>query len=128
MDFISIGTNDLIQYLLAMDRNDETVNYLYNPLHPAVLKVLMHIIKSCNRAGMPVSICGEMAGDIDLTRLLLGMGLRKFSMHPASILNIKRIILNTDLGKSTSIVSKILKTENIERIQELVDELNEGIS
>ena len=128
VDFISIGTNDLIQYLLAMDRNDETVNYLYNPLHPAVLKVLMHIIKSCNRAGMPVSICGEMAGDIDLTRLLLGMGLRKFSMHPASILNIKRIILNTDLGKSTSIVSKILKTENIERIQELVDELNEGIS
>lgn len=127
VDFISIGTNDLIQYLLAMDRNDETVNYLYNPLHPAVLKVLIHIIKSCNRTGVPVSICGEMAGDVDLTRLLLGMGLRKFSMHPSNILNIKRVILNTDLSKTTSTVSKILKTENIERIQELVDELNTGL-
>jgi phosphotransferase system enzyme I (PtsI) len=124
VDFVSIGTNDLIQYLLAMDRNDESVNYLYNPLHPAVLKVLLHIIKSCNRASVPVSICGEMAGDINLTRLLIGMGLRKFSMHPANILNIKRVILNTDLSQTTDIVSKILKTENIERIEELVDELN----
>ncbi len=124
VDFISIGTNDLIQYLLAMDRNDESVNYLYNPLHPAVLKVLLHIIKSANRASVPVSICGEMAGDVDLTRLLLGMGLRKFSMHPANILNIKRVILNTDLSEITNIVSKILKTENIERIEELVEELN----
>ena len=124
VDFISIGTNDLIQYLLAMDRNDESVNYLYNPLHPAVLKVLLHIIKSANRASVPVSICGEMAGDVNLTRLLLGMGVRKFSMHPANILNIKHVILNTDLSEITNTVSKILKTENIERIEELVEELN----
>ena len=128
VDFISIGTNDLIQYLLAMDRNDESVNYLYNPLHPAVLKVLLHIIKSANRASIPVSICGEMAGDVDLTRLLLGMGLRKFSMHPANILNIKRVILNTDLSEITNTVSKILKAENIERIEELVDELNSDLN
>ena len=123
-DFVSIGTNDLIQYLLAMDRNDESVNYLYNPLHPAVIKVLLHIIKSSNRASVPVSICGEMAGDVNLTRLLLGMGLRKFSMHPANILNVKRVILNTDLSEITDVVTKILKTENLERIEELVEELN----
>ena len=127
-DFVSIGTNDLIQYLLAMDRNDESVNYLYNPLHPAVIKVLLHIIKSSNRAGVPVSICGEMAGDVTLTRLLLGMGLRKFSMHPANILNVKRVILNTDLSEITDTVGKILKTENIERIEELVEELNQSAS
>lgn len=124
VDFISIGTNDLLQYLLAMDRNDEAVNYLYNPLHPAVLKILLHIIKSANRSGVPVSICGEMAGDLNLIRLLLGMGLRKFSMHPGNILKIKQAILNTDLSKVSTIVSKIMKTENIDRISELVSEIN----
>lgn len=124
VDFVSIGTNDLLQYLLAMDRNDESVSYLYNPLHPAVIKVLMLIIKSCNRYGVPVSICGEMASDANLTRLLLGMGLRRFSMHPANILNIKSVILNTNLSGAAAIVSKIIKTENMERISELVEELN----
>ena len=124
VDFVSIGTNDLLQYLLAMDRDDEAVNYLYNPLHPAVLKILLHIIRSSNRAGIPVSICGEMAGEINLVRLLLGMGLRKFSMHPGNILKVKRTILNTNLSAITNIVSKILKTENIDRINELVNELN----
>ena len=124
VDFVSIGTNDLIQYLLAIDRNDETVSYLYNPLHPSVLKVLMHIIRSCDRSGVPVSICGEMAGNTKLIRLLLGMGLRKFSMHPANILSIKQEILNTNISNITLLVSKILKTENIEYINELVMELN----
>lgn len=124
VDFVSIGTNDLLQYLLAMDRNDESVSYLYNPLHPAVIKVLMLIIKSCNRYGVPVSICGEMASDANLTRLLLGMGLRRFSMHPANILNIKSVILNTNLSGAAAIVSKIIKTEDMERISELVEELN----
>lgn len=124
VDFISIGTNDLLQYLLAMDRNDESVSYLYNPLHPAMLKVLMLIIKNCNRYGVPVSLCGEMASDPNLTRLLLGMGLRKFSMHCANILSIKSVILNTNLCRATTIVSKIIKTEDPQRISELIDELN----
>lgn len=127
VDFISIGTNDLIQYLLAIDRNDESVNYLYNPLHPAVLKILHHVIKSCNKANVPVSICGELAGDAKLTRLLLGMGLRKFSMYSSNILNIKNIILNTNIKQITSLVNKILRNENIEKIEEYVDELNEDL-
>lgn len=124
VDFISIGTNDLIQYMLAIDRNDESVTYLYNPLHPAVLKILMHIIRSSDRSGVPVSVCGELAGDVRLTRLLLGMGLRKFSMYSSSILKIKQIVLNTNINDITDTVAKILKTENMERIEELVDGLN----
>lgn len=127
VDFVSIGTNDLIQYLLAIDRNDESVNYLYNPTHPAVLKVIMHIIRSANRVNVPVSICGEMASDLNLTRLLLGMGIRNFSTYSANILNLKNIVLNTDISSITNIVSKILKTENFERIDELVDELNDDL-
>ncbi len=123
-DFVSIGTNDLIQYLLAIDRNDEAVNYLYSPHHPAVLKILMHVIRSSNRAHVPVSLCGEMAGDVKLTRLLLGMGLRKFSMYSSNILNIKDVILKTDISLIMHTVSKILKTENLERIEELIEELN----
>jgi len=125
VDFISIGTNDLIQYLLAIDRNDESVTYLYNPLHPAVLKLLSHIIRSSNRSGVPVSICGELAGDVRLTRLLLGMGLRKFSMYSSSILKVKQVVLNTNINEITALVAKILKTENLERIEELVDVLND---
>ena len=124
VDFISIGTNDLIQYLLAVDRNDESVSHLYNPLHPAVLSVLLHIITRCNRATIPVSICGEMAGDPRLTRLLLGLGLRKFSMYSANLLNVKNIILNSSITNITPLVNKILKTENSEKIEELMDELN----
>ncbi|MFN8770835.1 MAG: phosphoenolpyruvate--protein phosphotransferase [Neisseriaceae bacterium] len=127
VDFISLGTNDLIQYLLAIDRNDETVNYLYNPLHPAVIKIIYHVIKSCNKANIPVSICGEMAGDGRLTRLLLGMGLRKFSMYSSNILNIKNVILNTRIEDIMRLVSKILRSENIEKIEEYVDELNEDL-
>lgn len=123
VDFISIGTNDLIQYLLAIDRNDESVTYLYNPLHPAVLKLLVHIIRSSNRSGVPVSICGELAGEVRLTKLLLGMGLRKFSMYSSKILKVKQVILNTNINEITNIVAKILRTESIDRIEELVNEL-----
>lgn len=128
VDFISIGTNDLIQYLLAIDRNDESVNYLYNPLHPAVLKIIYHVIKSCNKANVPVSICGEMAGDITLTRLLLGMGLRKFSMYSSNILNIKNVILNTNVEEMMKLVNKILRCENSEKIEELLHELNRDLA
>ncbi len=98
-DFLSIGTNDLIQYTLAIDRADESVAHLYDALHPAVLQLIALTIAQCNAHGKHVSVCGEMAGDITLTRLLLGMGLRSFSMHPAQILAVKQEILRADTGK-----------------------------
>ena len=98
-DFLSIGTNDLIQYTLAIDRTDESVAHLYDPLHPAVLRLIADTILECNRQSKGVSVCGEMAGDITLTRLLLGLGLRSFSMHPAQILAVKQEVLRADTGK-----------------------------
>ena len=86
LDFLSIGTNDLIQYTLAIDRADDAVAHLYDPLHPAVLTCSRTTIARRARPAMPVAVCGEMAGDLQLTRLLLGMGLREFSMHPAQLL------------------------------------------
>ena len=98
-DFLSIGTNDLIQYTLAIDRADESVAHLYDPLHPAVLRLVSETIKECNAQGKGVSVCGEMAGDTTLTRLLLGLGLRSFSMHPAQILAVKQEVLRSDTSK-----------------------------
>ncbi len=98
-DFLSIGTNDLIQYTLAIDRADESVSHLYDPLHPAVLRLIAGTIAEGHAQGKPVSVCGEMAGDVTLTRLLLGMGLRSFSMHPAQILAVKQEILRADTSK-----------------------------
>ncbi|MEJ2687825.1 MAG: phosphoenolpyruvate--protein phosphotransferase [Gammaproteobacteria bacterium] len=92
LDFLSIGTNDLIQYTLAIDRIDDEVNYLYDPLHPAVLRLIQMVIDAGHKAGIPVSMCGEMAGDARYTRLLLGLGLTEFSMQAASVLEIKGII------------------------------------
>ena len=127
VDFISIGTNDLIQYLLAIDRNDEAVNYLYDPLHPSVIKLLQHIIKSADKENVPVSMCGELAGNIKLTRLLLGLGLRKFSMYSSNILNVKNVVMNTNIAELEVLVGKIVKSENREKIYELVEKLNENI-
>jgi len=98
-DFLSIGTNDLIQYTLAIDRADESVAHLYDPLHPAVLRLIANTLSAAQVLGKPVSLCGEMAGDVTMTRLLLGMGLRSFSMHPAQILTVKQEILRSDTGK-----------------------------
>lgn len=92
LDFLSIGTNDLIQYTLAIDRADNEVSSLYDPLHPAVLKLIANTINAGMRAGIPVAVCGEMAGDPKLTRLLLGLGLTHFSMHPQQLLDVKREI------------------------------------
>lgn len=128
VDFISIGTNDLIQYLLAIDRNDESVNYLYDPLHPAVIKILNHVIQAANKEQIPVSVCGELAGNVKLTRLLLGLGLRKFSMHSANILNVKNIILNTNVAELESLVSKILRSENRDKIYDYVEKLNQDLN
>ena len=98
-DFLSIGTNDLIQYTLAIDRADEAVAHRYDPLHPAVLRLVADVISECQRQGKSVCVCGETAGDVTMTRLLLGLGLRSFSMHPAQILVVKQEVLRADTRK-----------------------------
>jgi phosphotransferase system enzyme I (PtsI) len=124
LDFLSIGTNDLIQYTLAIDRIDEEVNYLYNPLHPAVLHLIKITIDAGKKMKVPVSMCGEMASDPKYTRLLLGMGLNYFSVQANAILEIKHIINNSNLGKLHSKVRKILKCHDLNQIESLVNKLN----
>ena len=111
-DFLSIGTNDLIQYTLAIDRADESVAHLYDPLHPAVLQLVAATIAECRSQGKGVSVCGEMAGDVGLTRLLLGMGLRSFSMHPAQILAVKQEVLRADTTRLAPWAQRVLEAEN----------------
>ena len=111
-DFLSVGTNDLIQYTLAIDRADESVAHLYDPLHPAVLRLLAETIRECNAQGKGVSVCGEMAGDIALTRLLLGLGLRSFSMHPAQILAVKQEVLRCDTSRLADWAHQVVEAED----------------
>ncbi|MEY4470542.1 MAG: Phosphoenolpyruvate-protein phosphotransferase [Pseudomonadota bacterium] len=110
-DFLSIGTNDLIQYTLAIDRADESVAHLYDPLHPAVLRLIADTISECNRQGKGVSVCGEMAGDVSMTRLLLGLGLRSFSMHPSQILSVKQQVLRSDTAKLAQWAEQVLAAD-----------------
>ncbi len=124
LDFISIGTNDLIQYTLAIDRADDAVAHLYDPMHPAILSLLSTIIKTANRAGKSVAVCGEIAGDPNLTRILLGMGLKSFSMHPAHLLTVKQKVLTSNVDELRSATQKILRTQNPDRIDQLVDAMN----
>ncbi|MES3022510.1 MAG: phosphoenolpyruvate--protein phosphotransferase [Pseudomonadota bacterium] len=126
MDFLSIGTNDLIQYTLAIDRVDYEVAHLYDPLHPAVLQLIAMTIAAGKKAGIDVAVCGEMAGDTKLTRLLLGMGLREFSMHPAQLLSVKQEILNSDLGAIMAQTRKIMRTCEPGAIAEAVEQLRLG--
>jgi phosphotransferase system enzyme I (PtsI) len=124
LDFLSVGTNDLIQYTLAVDRTDDAVAYLYDPLHPAVLGLLAHIFRTTARARIPVALCGEMAGDVSLTRLLLGLGLRQFSMHSAHLLDVKQRVLQSNVATLKPLVTKMLRTHDPERLQELLERLN----
>jgi phosphotransferase system enzyme I (PtsI) len=110
-DFLSLGTNDLIQYTLAIDRADESVAHLYDPLHPAVLRLVAETIAECNRQGKGVSVCGEMAGDTAMTRLLLGLGLRSFSMHPARILAVKQEILRADTTRLAGWARQVVEAD-----------------
>ena len=125
LDFLSIGTNDLIQYTLAIDRTDDRVSHLYNPLHPAILKLISMTIKAGKKYNKQVSICGEMAGDSKLTKLLLGMGLRHFSMHPSRILSVKKQVLNSNTQKLIPCSIKILKTKESENIETLIHKMNQ---
>ena len=111
-DFLSIGTNDLIQYTLAIDRADETVAHLYDPLHPAVLKLVADVIAEGREQGKSVCVCGETAGDVAMTRLLLGLGLRSFSMHPAQILVVKQEILRADTRKLAAWAQEVLRSDS----------------
>jgi phosphotransferase system enzyme I (PtsI) len=124
LDFLSIGTNDLIQYTLAIDRTDDTVSHLYDPLHPAVLYLVANTIRSANKAGVQVAVCGEMAGDVQLTRLLLGFGLRQFSMHPAQLPSIKQQILRSSVPDTEIAATKILKADDPAKARALLARLN----
>lgn len=119
-DFVSIGTNDLIQYTLAIDRADEAVAHLYDPLHPAVLALVAQVIDAANAMGKQVCVCGEMAGDTSMTRLLLGLGLRCFSMHPAQILSVKQEVLRADTRKLQPWAQKVLTAETPAQYMESV--------
>ncbi|ANA33805.1 phosphoenolpyruvate--protein phosphotransferase [Ralstonia mannitolilytica] len=123
MDFLSIGTNDLIQYTLAIDRADNAVAHLYDPLHPAVLQLIARTIREGHQAGKPVSVCGEMAGDAAMTRLLLGMGLTEFSMHPSQLLSVKQQILRADRPRLMREVDRLLCTCEPAEIQDALGAL-----
>ena len=108
LDFLSIGTNDLIQYTMAIDRINDEVNYLYDPLHPAVLRLIQTTIIAGQKENIPISMCGEMAGEKEHTQLLLGLGLREFSVHPATLLEVKEIINKTNISELSELTKKAL--------------------
>ena len=124
LDFLSIGTNDLIQYTLAIDRTDDAVAHMYDPLHPAVLKLIAQAIRTANKANTPIAVCGEMAGELRLTRLLLGFGLRNFSMHPAQLLTIKQRVLTSSIADCEATANRILRTDDPDRISAALAKLN----
>ncbi len=123
LDFLSIGTNDLIQYTLAIDRIDDEVSYLYDPLHPGFLKLLTMVIEAGERANIPVSMCGEMAGDTGYTRLLLGLGLKEYSVHPSALLEVKQIIRASDVSALRKKCRAVLKHTDHKKISQLVASL-----
>ncbi len=128
-DFFSVGTNDLIQYTLAVDRTDDSVSQLYNPLHPAILQLLSRIVLAAKSAGKPIAVCGEMAGDVSLTRLLLGLGLRTLSMHPTNLLQIKNIIMQTNISKIKPLIRKIISSNTSHEDQQLlINSINKDIT
>ena len=113
LDFLSIGTNDLIQYTMAIDRINDEVNYLYDPLNPAVLRLIQITINAGEKANIPVSMCGEMAGEKEHTKLLLGLGLKEFSIHPATMLEVKEIINQTNISELEELTKKALMNNNV---------------
>jgi len=124
LDFFSIGTNDLIQYTLAIDRVDDAVNYLYDPLHPSVLRLIDLTLRAGKKARIPVAMCGEMAGDPRYTRLLLGLGLNEFSMHPATLLLIKQNVRMSRQDRLVRFARRVLATRDTRAVHEVVDKMN----
>jgi len=124
LDFLSVGTNDLIQYMLAIDRTDDTVAHLYDPLHPAILTVLAHVFDTAAKSKIPVAICGEMAGDLELTRLLLALGLRRFSMHSAHLLDVKQRVLKTSVEDIRPIGRRMLRSTEPAKLKSLLEKIN----
>jgi phosphotransferase system enzyme I (PtsI) len=124
LDFLSIGTNDLIQYTLAVDRADDAVSQLYDALHPAVIKLIAFAISTANKAAVPIAVCGEMAGEARFTRLLLGMGLTNFSMHPAHLLTVKQRVLTSDIGEAKPFVQRMRRTDEPAKLTALLGKLN----
>lgn len=121
-DFVSIGTNDLIQYLLAVDRTDDRVSAMYAPLHPAILRVLRHVARGARRRGLPVSVCGEMAADPVLLPLLAGLGLREFSMTPAAIPVAKQVVRGLRIADATRLASRALKAATAAEVEKVLAE------
>ncbi len=124
LDFLSIGTNDLIQYTMAIDRVNDEVSYLYEPLHPAVLQLIYNTLQAGLRFKIPVAMCGEMAGDPAFTRLLLGLGLREFSVHPGGLLEVKKIIMESDIAELTAMADEIMQLNSGRKIEEYLNRLN----
>ena len=124
LDFVSIGTNDLIQYTLSVDRGDDAVAYLYQPAHPAVVRLLAHIIRTANRMGKPVSVCGEMAGDPRYTRLLLGLGLRRFSMNSSNLLAVKDVVLHSRIADLEHDILRLTRNEDPDKTDALLKKLH----
>jgi len=124
LDFLSIGTNDLIQYTLAIDRVDDAVSYLYDPLHPSVLRLIHMTLRAGKSAGIPVAMCGEMAGDTRYTRLLLGLGLREFSMHPSGLLQVKKIVLESDIAELEQHAAEVMLARDTTKLHALVERMN----
>jgi phosphotransferase system enzyme I (PtsI) len=112
LDFLSIGTNDLIQYTMAIDRVNDEVNYLYDPLNPAVLRMIYSSLEAGKKYNIPVSVCGEMAGETKYTQLLLGLGLREFSLHPTMLLEVKQIIMESDIRQITKLAQEALTADS----------------
>ena len=124
VDFFSIGTNDLVQYTLAIDRVDDEVNYLYDPVNSAVLNLIKIVIEAGAKNKIPVSLCGEMAGDFNYTRLLLGLGLKSFSMHPSAIPEIKNIMINSDISKLKKLSKEIINCDCPIKKTKLLSKIN----
>jgi phosphotransferase system enzyme I (PtsI) len=123
-DFFSIGTNDLTMYTLAIDRGEDRLAKLYNPLHPAVLRLIQFTVEAGSRSNLPVAICGEIAGDARYTALLLGLGVRELSMTAGSLPRVKQRIRSLDIGHATMVARTIMEQHDPGRISPLLDELN----
>ncbi|CAK0770220.1 Phosphoenolpyruvate-protein phosphotransferase [Gammaproteobacteria bacterium] len=125
LDFLSLGTNDLIQYTLAVDRINDQVSYLHDPLHPAVLRLIYITLRSGVKAGIPIGMCGEMAGDLRYTRLLIGLGLRELSMHPSSLPEVKQVINASNYTYLAKLAKRIVCARNSEEVAALMERINE---